>query len=81
MADELMIWAEDGAWFQHRDEHGRVRTSFMGFCDTYEGLADFCRDAGIPLRIFPKKLPSVAKRYALSGQRTQSKGRGALTAV
>jgi hypothetical protein len=78
---ELMIWADDGAWFQYRDpETRKIHTSFMGFCDSLEGLRAFCRDAGIPLREFPSKRPSVAKRYGLSGQRTTGKGRGVLTA-
>jgi hypothetical protein len=53
--NEMMIWADDGAWFQYRDENGRTRTNFLGHCDTLEGLRTFCRHHDIPLHIFSRR--------------------------
>jgi hypothetical protein len=56
--EELLIWADDGAWFQYRDEYGRVRTSFLGFCDSALGLERFALEHGIAFQLFSSSTPS-----------------------
>ena len=53
--DELIFWAENAAWFQYRDECGRVRTSCLGNCDSVEGLAKFCQRHEISFQIFQQR--------------------------
>ena len=72
---ELLIWASDGVWYQYRDPDTRqIKTSFLGVCDSYEGVHDFAEAHGIPLEIFPSKSSSVAKRPAACAARAQRQG-------
>ena len=54
-SDELMFWADDAAWFQYRDEYGRVRTSLLGNCDSVEGLRRFCEAQQIPFKAYRQR--------------------------
>jgi hypothetical protein len=76
--EAVMIWSHDGAWFQCPGKTGRVRTFLLGPCDYFKGLADFCRDAGISLRVFSHQPSSDAKRPAAHAARAQRHGKPAL---
>jgi hypothetical protein len=79
--EAVMILSHDGAWFQCPGKTGRVRTFFLGHCDSFKGLVDFCRDAGIPLRVFSRQASSDAKRPAARAARAQRYGKSALAAA
>ena len=49
MPRELMIWTEQGAWFQ-RTEGGIVRSSFLGRHALYS-VETFCKVRGLPLEV------------------------------
>jgi len=57
---ELLIWASDGVWYQYRDTAThQVKTSFLGFCDSFEGVNEFAESHGIPLETFPRQHPAA----------------------
>ena len=74
-SDELLIYADAGAWFQYRDEYGRIRTSYLGHCDSAEGLRRFAQRRGINWRLFTEP----AKQHAARAAKAQLQGKPALT--
>jgi hypothetical protein len=73
--ETVMILSHNSAWYQYPDITGRVRTFFLGHCDSFAGLVDFCRDAGIPLMVFSRRPSSHAKRSAARAA-TERRGMG-----
>ena len=78
MSDELLIWASDGVWYQYRDsDTHRIKSSFLGFCDSYEGVKQFAETHDIALEIFPSKARAGAERPAARAARAQRQGQPA----
>lgn len=76
MSDELLIWASDGVWYQYRDpDTRRMKSSFLGFCDSYEGVNQFAETHRIALEIFPAETCAGAKRPAVRAAGAQKQGR------
>ena len=51
----VMIWSQDGRWFQCRDETGRVQVSFLGHIGTAEAVRAWCDSHGIEFQIFARR--------------------------